>query len=125
MCGGAPAAIRDALAAERFHVLHVSCHAKPGALVLETDTGEADSVTASRFVREVLVADQAVPLVVLAGCSTALADREPQQPASPEGTEGEIGERVLAGLARDLLHAGVPSVLAMTAPINTRLVHTS
>jgi hypothetical protein len=33
---GTPAGIRDELAVERFHVLHISCHAKPGALVLET-----------------------------------------------------------------------------------------
>lgn len=115
---GSRAAIRQALAEERFHVLHLSCHAQPGALVLESDTGEADVVTAREFVDDVLVADHGVPLVVLAGCSTALADRGAPQPDSPE--DQRQGERALPGLARDLLHAGVPAVLAMTAPITDR-----
>ncbi len=110
---GSRAAIRQALAEERFHVLHISCHAKPGALILESDTGEADVVTARELVDDVLVTDHEVPLVVLAGCSTALADRESPQPGSP----GNQGEQALPGLARDLLHAGVPAVLAMTAPV--------
>jgi tetratricopeptide (TPR) repeat protein len=110
---GSRAAIRQALAEERFHVLHISCHAKPGALILESDTGEADVVTARELVDDVLVTDHAVPLVVLAGCSTALADRESPHPDSP----GDQGEQALPGLARDLLHAGVPAVLAMTAPV--------
>ena len=110
---GTPTAIREALAEERFHILHLSCHARPGALVLESDTGDADIVTAQRLVREVLVPDQGVPLVVLAGCSTALADRTPHHPGNSDGE----GEQVLAGLARQLLHAGIPAVLAMTASI--------
>ncbi len=110
---GSRAAIRQALAEERFHVLHISCHAKPGALILESDTGEADVVTARELVDDVLVTDHEVPLVVLAGCSTALADRESPHPGLPENQ----GEQALPGLARDLLHAGVPAVLAMTAPV--------
>jgi tetratricopeptide (TPR) repeat protein len=102
---GSPAAIHAALARERFHVLHVSCHATPGALVLESDSGAVDKVDATRFVAEVLVPDEPVPLVVLAGCSTAL---------------GTTGEKALPGFARDLLHAGVPAVLAMTAPVTDR-----
>jgi TIR domain/CHAT domain len=101
---GSRAAIQQALAEERFHVLHISCHAKPGALVLESDTGQEDEVTAREFVDDVLVTDHGVPLVVLAGCSTALADRVSPQPDSPE----DQGERALPGLARDLLHAGSP-----------------
>jgi hypothetical protein len=117
---GSRTAIRHALAEERFHVLHLSCHAKPGALVLERDTGEADVVTAREFVDDVLVADHGVPLVVLAGCSTALADRGAPQPDSPEDPGEQQGEQALPGLARDLLHAGLPAVLAMTAPITDR-----
>ncbi|MGH4008405.1 MAG: CHAT domain-containing protein, partial [Pseudonocardiaceae bacterium] len=115
--GGSRAAIRQALAEERFHVLHLCCHAEPGALVLESDTGQADVVTAREFVDDVLVADHGVPLVVLAGCSTALADRKSPLPGSPAEQQGE---QALPGLARDLLHAGVPAVLAMTAPITDR-----
>ncbi|MGH4009033.1 MAG: CHAT domain-containing protein, partial [Pseudonocardiaceae bacterium] len=117
---GSRAAIRQALAEERFHVLHISCHAEPGALILERDTGAADVVTAREFVDDVLVADHGVPLVVLAGCSTALADRRSPQPDSPEDPEEQHGEQALPGLARDLLHAGVPAVLAMTAPVTDR-----
>jgi CHAT domain len=111
---GSRAAIRHALAEERFHVLHLPCHAKPGALVLESDTGETD-VTAREFVDDVLVADHGVSLVVLASCSTALSDRESPQPNSLE--DQRQGEQALPGLARDLLQAGVPAVLAMTAAI--------
>jgi len=117
---GSRAAIRQALAEERFHVLHISCHAGPGALVLESDTGEADVVTARGFVDDVLVADYGVPLVVLAGRSTALADWGSPQPGSPDDPDEDQGEQALPGLARDLLHAGVPAVLAMTAPVTDR-----
>ena len=62
-----------------------------------------------------------MPLVVLAGCSTALSARAPTtRNAGAEGAAGEAGgegERALPGLARDLLDAGVPAVLAMTAPV--------
>ena len=87
-------------------MLHVSCHAEPGRLVLESDTGTADKIDAARFVAEVLVPNEPVPLVVLAGCSTALSSID--------------GERALPGFARDLLHAGVPAVLAMTASVTDR-----
>ncbi|MGH3795153.1 MAG: TIR domain-containing protein [Pseudonocardiaceae bacterium] len=110
---GGRAAIRAAVAEERFHVLHLSCHAEPGALVLETDTGEADVVSAHDFVADVLVADHQVPLVVLAGCSTALTARS----GASDDPDAQQGEQALPGLARDLLHAGVPAVLAMTAPV--------
>ncbi|MGH3980488.1 MAG: TIR domain-containing protein, partial [Pseudonocardiaceae bacterium] len=110
---GSRDAIRQALAEERFHVLHISCHARPGALVLETGTGDEDVVSAREFVDDVLVADHGVPLVVLAGCSTALTARS----GAPDDPAGQQGEPALPGLARDLLHTGVPTVLAMTAPV--------
>ncbi len=113
---GSAAAIREALTRERFHVVHLSCHAQPGTLLLETDTGHADPIDAQRFVRDVLVSDQGVPLVVLAGCSTALTHRMPAQDGS-EPDEEQTGERALPGLARDLLAHGVPAVVAMTAPV--------
>lgn len=72
---GSLAAIKTALRQRRYHVLHISCHAQPGELVLEDAAGKADLVTASRFAAEALPADRGVPLVVLAGCSTALAPR--------------------------------------------------
>lgn len=107
---GSVESIRDALRDERFHVLHISCHAEPGRLVLEKPGGEADFVDAATFVRHVLVPEKPVPLVVLAGCSTAL---------SGPGRRG-AGDDALPGFARTLLERGVPAVLAMTAPVTDK-----
>jgi TIR domain/CHAT domain/AAA ATPase domain len=134
-------AIRGALQAQRFHVLHISCHAQPGALVLEDDEGNPDLVDAERFAADVLVPGRGVSMVVLSGCSTALADRQAKE-ADPAGdgqghadqapptdqdesrrpghgpeAPSKEGEAALAGLARQLLGRGVPTVLAMTAPV--------
>jgi len=103
---GTVQALREALALQRFHILHLSCHARPGLLVLEDDEGRADLVDAARFAAEVLSPDRGVPLLVLSGCSTAL----------PE-LNGGAGEAALPGVARELLARGVPAVLAMTAPV--------
>ena len=100
-------AIETALKQERFHVLHVSCHAGPDALLLEDEHGGTDRVTAARLAGAI-PRDRGVPLVVLSGCSTALDVRE-----------GD-GGAALAGLARGLSAAGVPAVLAMTAPVTDR-----
>jgi len=104
---GTVKAIRDALAAERYHVLHVTCHAGPGVLVLEAEDGSADPVNAGRFCADALLAGRGVPVVVLAGCATALSG-----PASQEG------EAALPGFARELLAHGVPAVVAMQAPVS-------
>ncbi|MET7951437.1 tetratricopeptide repeat protein [Micromonospora sp. NPDC005324] len=98
---GSAAAIRAALAEEPFHVLHVSSHARPGALLLETPTGTEDRVDAARFLAEVLPPGRTVPLIVLAGCSTARQD-----------------QRELPGLAGALLAHGAPSVLAMNGTVS-------
>ena len=99
-------AIREALQTERYHVLHVTCHAGPGMLVLENEDGSKDSVNAQRFCDEVLPPGRGVPLVVLAGCATAL------------NVSGSQGETALPGLARQLLARGVLAVLAMQAPVS-------
>ncbi|MDB5910589.1 MAG: Tetratricopeptide 2 repeat protein, partial [Massilia sp.] len=111
---GTLAAIRDALVQERFHVLHISCHAAPGVLRLEDQQGRTDKVTTQRFVREGLPADRGVPLLVLSGCSTALDTTPPA--GSAQATE-PADDTALGGLARGLTAAGVPAVLAMTAPV--------
>ncbi|MFF5495789.1 tetratricopeptide repeat protein [Streptomyces aquilus] len=115
---GSVAEIRTALDQERFHILHLSCHAAPGVLLLEDERGKADEVDAERFLTEVLPSDRGVPLVVLAGCSTARAPAQQQNasgtdPAAAGATASEEG-LVRAGLARELLAHGVPAVLAMT-----------
>jgi tetratricopeptide (TPR) repeat protein len=117
---GTVAEIHGVLEAQRFHILHVSCHARPGALVMEDPDGQPTLVDAGRFAREVLVAGRGVPLVVLAGCSTALSERIA---AGRYGASGERqgeqpeaqGEAALPGLASQLLGHGVPAVLAMNA----------
>jgi len=129
---GSLAEIRSALRRERFHVLHISCHAEPGWLYLETNDGQLELVSAEQFADEVLIPDRAVPLVVLAGCSTAQAarpdpvgrdDGDDKQP-SDGGNGGDRREggangsaRALPGLAMGLLRRGVPAVLAMTTSV--------
>ncbi|MFC4531558.1 tetratricopeptide repeat protein [Sphaerisporangium dianthi] len=133
-------AIREALLQERYHVLHISCHASAGKLLLEDADGRVDKVTTQRFIDEGLPDNASVPLLVLSGCSTALtpADQAGQpaphetgqsapghtiQPASDEaghlapGQAGQPASADLTGLARGLSAAGVPAVLAMTAPV--------
>jgi tetratricopeptide (TPR) repeat protein len=131
---GSLAEIHAALEQERFHILHLSCHAKPGILLLEDEQGQAAEVDAQRFMTDALPPDRGVPLVVLAGCSTARTPTpraaKPSQEQSPEqeqvaGTGGtgsgsadvSAQGRVQAGLARALLERGVPAVLAMTEAV--------
>ncbi|MGK5531577.1 KGGVGR-motif variant AAA ATPase [Streptomyces sp. URMC 129] len=113
---GTVGAIRAALEREPFHVLHVSCHAVPGALLLEDERGGVDEVDAGRFAAEILPAGRTVPLVVLSGCSTGLSPRThgvgPAVPV-PQGP-------ARVGLARGLLAEGVPAVLAMTDDVTDR-----
>ncbi len=134
---GSLAAISAALAEdpEGFHVLHLSCHARPGELLLETPGGEPDLVTAQRLLDEGVPAGADLPMVVLSGCSTGLAARQQRlrpdtAPAAPPGSDGHRlkqdgedgegegeGEAVLASFAAQLVRAGVPMVLAMQAPV--------
>jgi TIR domain/CHAT domain/AAA ATPase domain len=122
---GSLGAIRVALLERRFHVLHLSCHARPGELLLEDAAGRADWVSARRFAAEGMPADRGVPLVVLAGCSTAIApDPANAGPDSegggPSGQAAAETAGALEGLARELLGRGVPAVVAMTAVVTDR-----
>ncbi|MFF3419639.1 TIR domain-containing protein [Streptomyces sp. NPDC002698] len=135
---GSLAEIRAALEQERFHILHLSCHAAPGVLILEDEQGHADEVDAQRFLGA-LPADRGVPLVVLAGCSTArtcaphdaqasrerpLAEGDGAPDAGDAGSDDaadvDAEGRIRAGLARALLERGVPAVLAMTEAVTDR-----
>jgi tetratricopeptide (TPR) repeat protein len=115
---GTLAAIRQALDAERFHVLHLSCHAAPGRLQLETADGRVDEVDLDEFVAEALPPDRGVPLIVLAGCSTAIT------PTSDHTEDEEEQGPLLGNLAEGLVRRGVPTVLAMTAPVTDRYATT-
>jgi tetratricopeptide (TPR) repeat protein len=142
---GSPAAIHAALSEdpEGFHVLHLSCHAGPGELLLETADGRPDLVTARRLLEEGVPAGADLPMVLLSGCSTGLAARQerlhpgaatqaspagastdPDSPRLKQDGEGEeqdgAGEAVLASFAAELVAAGVPMVLAMQAPVTDR-----
>ncbi|MGV9703034.1 tetratricopeptide repeat protein [Streptomyces sp. NPDC003483] len=135
---GSLAEIRAALEQERFHILHLSCHAAPGVLVLEDEQGYADEVDAQRFMGA-LPAGRGVPLVVLAGCSTARTfvpqdgqTARERRPVEDEGaldaggtgpgdmTDADAKRVIRAGLARELLERGVPAVLAMTEAVTDR-----
>lgn len=108
-------AITRMLGRQRYDVLHLSCHARAGRLLLEDGSGRTDPVTAGRLAAA--FSPGRVPsLVVLAGCSTGAGPeggRDPG-PAAPD-------ER-LAGLAAELVAAGVPAVLAMTASVSDAYV---
>ena len=117
---GSLAAIRDALMVERegFHVLHLSCHARPGQLTLERDDGSEDFVSAKRLLEEGMPPGRVPALVVLAGCSTGIAARTARTDQDTEGARDDAdGERALGAVAEQLLAAGVPAVLAMQAPV--------
>ena len=117
---------------EGFHVLHLSCHARPGELLLETAGGQPDPVSAGRLLEEGVPAGAGLPMVVLSGCSTGLAARQarlhPGTAAAGQAAPGELlvkqpgeeGEAVLASFAAQLVNAGVPQVLAMQAPVTDR-----
>jgi tetratricopeptide (TPR) repeat protein len=105
---GTAAAIREALEGERYHVLHISCHARPGELVLEDTNGARDMVSAERLCNDGLPAGRQPSLVVLAGCGTALTG------------QAEEEKEPLPALARSLLARGIPAVVAMQGPVSDR-----
>ncbi len=114
---GTLAAIHDALREEPegFHVLHLSCHAGPGRLILEDDEGLEDVVSAQRLLDEGVPKGTGLPLVVLAGCSTGSAERR----AVPDSRRNVgTSEELLASFAIELSNRGVPLVLAMQAPVS-------
>ncbi|HZU54992.1 MAG TPA: CHAT domain-containing protein, partial [Actinocrinis sp.] len=97
-------AIGAALRERPADILHISCHAAPGVLALETVDGDEDVVDARTLVSQVFPPDRPVPMVVLAGCSSAL------------GTVDDV-QGPLPGLAHALVARGVDAVVAMTADI--------
>ncbi len=114
---GTVAAIREALVEEPegFHVLHLSCHAQPGRLLLENEDGGEYLVDARRLWEEAVPAGTGLPLVVLSGCSTGLAVRQARRGGDAAPAQGE---QALASFARQLLDRGAAQVVAMQAPVS-------
>ena len=82
---------------EGFHVLHLSCHARPGELILETADGEADPVSAERLLEEGVPAGADLPMVVLSGCSTGLGARQVRlDPDAAVAAQSAMGQQHLA-----------------------------
>lgn len=102
---GTLTAIEEAVRAGAYHVVHVTAHADAGTLRLEDDDGYPDDVTTARLAAAVLSGAGAAPVVVLAACSTGVG--------TGAGDPDEF-----SGLARGLMHHGVPTVLAMTSAVN-------
>ena len=102
--------IANALSSDAYHVLHLSCHGLPGALVLENEDGVAVHVDAEAFVERIKQSGRHLPLVLLSSC------------------HGGVQRESAASFAEVLLRAGVPCVVAMQTTVSdhyaTRLAAT-
>lgn len=94
------------LEAEPFHVLHISCHGKPGTLVLEDRDGNPAEVTPQQLADAIAATGHPhLPLIVLASCLTGVA----------AGAEGAAD---LGSFATQLVQRGFPAVVAMQHPVS-------
>ena len=94
------AAIRQALAQDAYHVLHLSAHGSPEAVELEDEDGNPVTVTAVALMDVLRHAGEPVPLIVLSSCSG-----------------GAAGSRAMAA---GLIGRGADRVIAMLAPVTDR-----
>ena len=76
-------------------MLHLSCHARPGELLLETPDGQPDLVSARGCWRKECPAGADLPMVVLSGCSTGLAARQERLIAGPAAAGTRTGGSTL------------------------------
>lgn len=109
LSSGSLTALGTALRERPADVVHIVCHARAGELLLEDEAGQGTPVGADALCRTLLGAGS-VPMVVLAGCSTAASVRP-----SPAGSAHH--SRFLPGLAQSLVESGAPAVVAMSAPV--------
>ncbi|MGW4907119.1 tetratricopeptide repeat protein [Streptomyces sp. NPDC004270] len=111
LSSGSLDALTAALTEASADIVHIVCHARPGHLRLETADGAPAPVTAEDLYGALSVAGSAgpLPLLVLAGCSTASARRLPRQDGG--------GTAFLPGMAEQLAASGMPAVVAMSAPV--------
>jgi len=105
---GSLEALERKLKANRFHILHVSCHAVfqdgKGRLQLEHPLSlKAQEAAADEFAESLNCnPDHRVPLVVLSCCQSAQGD----------------AEKGLGGITNRLLQSGVPAVVGMGASVS-------
>jgi hypothetical protein len=92
------AAIRQALATDAYHVLHLSAHGSSESVELEDEDGPPVTVTAEALMQALKNSDQPVPLIVLSACSG-----------------GATGS---AAMAAGLVARGANRVIAMLAPVS-------
>src|SRR6201996_4199933 len=90
-------AIRQALASDAYHVLHLSAHGSPDSIELEDEDGAAVTVSTRDLMQALKHSGQTVPLITLSSC-----------PGGPQGTEA---------MAASLLGQGADRVIAMLAPV--------
>ena len=89
------AAIREALAKDAYHVLHLSAHGSPEAMELEDEDGAPVAVTSDALMQALKTSDQPVPLIVLSACSGGATDSA----AMAAGLLARSADRVVAMLA--------------------------
>ncbi|MGH8887076.1 MAG: CHAT domain-containing protein, partial [Egibacteraceae bacterium] len=94
-----PATIRQALAEDDYHVLHVSGHGSADGIELEDEDGRAVAVSAADLAACLHDSGKVVPLVVVSSCA---------------------GGGSVRGLAFHLHRLGVSRVVAMQAPVTDR-----
>ena len=134
--------LRDVLEeGEGWDVIHLAGHGAPGELVLETEDGSSDPVTAAELVDLLDVARERVKLVTVLACWSAaltLAEQRrllklpaPDDPPAEQATPGLAGEReagelepgrvggleAAGGLAAELAERLGCAVLAMRYPV--------
>ena len=97
---GHPDVIADAMRADAYHVLHLSCHGGPGILQLEDEDGGVCPTPAAALLDAIKKTGRPLPLVLLNAC------------------HGGVSTGQTASFAEALLRGGVPAVLAMQAPVS-------
>ena len=90
-------AIRQALAQDTYHVLHLSAHGSPQVIELEDEDGNPVTVSLKALMQALRHSGQPVPLIVLSSCSG-----------------GAAGSHAMAA---ELIALGADRVVAMLAPV--------
>jgi tetratricopeptide (TPR) repeat protein len=139
---GHPTEIGNAIKADAYHVLHLSCHGGPGVLELEDEDGRAVPVTPTQLLAPIRQAGRPLPLVLLNACHTGVHDERPPNAAAPDPAQAApdssaqnasapdssdqdaaapgqpAQDEQAASFAQALLQAGVPAVLAMLTSVS-------